>query len=163
MNMSCLQQAHNHLCACLGHVLWELTNPKLTSWDETTQNRKKKFRRTNHEADICARMQCWLTRKSPKCYKKHWGGWEASGAAANQIHSAIRWNVEKETEREHWLEVSCWMGWSAVILQSLPSLDLTIRFFNKWAFCQSFHVAVSNHNVNCPNAQASDLPQSSSA
>ena len=108
-------------------------------------------------------MQRWWTRKSLKSCKKQWDCWEeASCAAANQIHSAIQWNTEREIEGEPWLEVSCWMGWRAVILQSLTSSALTTRFFNKWAFCQSFfYVAVSNQNVNCRNTQASDLCQSS--
>ena len=64
-----------------------------------------------------------------------------------QIRFTLQWNRlyrDRQRQREHWLEVSCWMGWSAVILQSLTSSALMTRFFNKLVICQgfSFNVAI---------------------
>lgn len=50
---------------------------------------------------FCAWVRPWLTRKSPKSYKEPWDCWEeASCAAANQIHSAIQWSVQRDRGRD---------------------------------------------------------------
>ena len=66
-----------------------------------------------------------------------------------QIKFALQSNeLERERGREHWLEVSCWMGLSAITFQCLTSSALTTRFLNKL-----FYFAVWSQNVKCPNTQ----------
>lgn len=120
---------------------------------------------------FCAWVRPWLTRKSPKSYKEPWDCWEeASCAAANQIHSAIQWSVQRDRGRDRekalfrgQLLECCYTSkphhhcpW----LQDSLTNELSVLFYFKKDF---FILQYSNQNVHHPNTQASDLYQSCSA